>query len=96
MKDIIQEEKSIVFSFKQLIDIQKERYKKATTTIIKEDIASKLICDPGISKDLLTIFSDLIKKIKIILHLFWILLKIIIIYCNIPYQQKKICIFINS
>ena len=64
MKDIIQEEKSIVFSFKQLIDIQKERYKKATTTIIKEDIASKLICGPGISKDLLTIFSDLIKKNK--------------------------------
>lgn len=62
MKDLIQNDNPIIFSFKQLLNIQKEKYLKETITKNKEYIASKLICDPDISKDLLNYFTDLIKK----------------------------------
>ena len=65
MKSISKNRSTIAYSFKQLIDKQNEKYKNETLTKGKELIASKLICDPEISKDLLDIYNNMNDKDKI-------------------------------
>ena len=56
------EKKEVGYSFSQLIKIRKEEYFKKTLLDDKEDIATKFICDPDISCDLLNNYVNLRKS----------------------------------
>ena len=52
-------DKSIAYSFSQLIKFQRENYERETDNKLKEAIALKLIYDPNISKDILNIYFNI-------------------------------------
>ena len=54
-------DKSIAYSFSQLIKFQQENYESETDNKQKETIALKFICDPNISKDILNRYTNICK-----------------------------------
>ena len=62
MNKQIPTENTILYSFSQLINSQKQKYKSTTVFEEKEKIVSKLIFDPEISKDFLIQCINMYKK----------------------------------
>ena len=62
MNEQIPTENTILYSFSQLINSQKQKYKSTTVFEEKEKIVSKLIFDPEISKDFLIQCINMYKK----------------------------------
>ena len=59
MKALTPKVKKSAYSFKQLILEKRKKYKKESIIKNKEKIVNKFICDPEISKDLLSIYTDM-------------------------------------